>query len=382
MTTSGRRPPGARVVVASDAFRGSLTSVEVAEALRAGVLAVLPDAEVDVVPVADGGEGTVAAALAAGYTPVPAVVHGPTGEPVRATMARSAAGSVVVELADACGLGRLPDGVARPLEATSRGLGEVIGAALGLRPRLLVVGVGGSASTDGGAGMLAALGARVLDAEGNPVPDGGAGLARVARVDLRGLDPRLLDVDLVLAADVTSPLLGPRGAAAVFGPQKGATPEDVDRLEAALTRWADVLDPGSATVAGAGAAGGVGFALVAALGAQRRSGVDVVLDLVGLDARLAGATLVITGEGSLDAQTATGKAVAGVARRAAAHGVPAVAVCGRTTLSDDEIDALGLDAAYSLSELEPDPARSMTDAAALLREVGARIARERLSPPG
>ncbi|WP_299447847.1 glycerate kinase [uncultured Phycicoccus sp.] len=381
--TTGPGTTRRRVVVASDAFRGSLTSAEVGEALRAGVLAVLPDADVAVVPVADGGEGTVSAALAAGYTAVPAVVHGPTGEPVRATMAWSSTdGTVVVELADACGLSRLPGGVLRPLEASSRGLGEVVGAALDLRPHRLVVGVGGSASTDGGAGMLAALGARVLDAEGHPVPDGGAGLSRVARADLGGLDPRLLDVDLVLAADVTSPLLGPHGAAAVFAPQKGATPEDVARLEAALTRWADVLNPGSAAVPGSGAAGGVGFAMVAALGATRRSGVDVVLDLVGLDPRLPGADLVITGEGSLDAQTATGKAVAGVARRAGSMGVPTVAVCGRTTLGDIELHGLGLASAYPLSELEPDPERSMAEAAALLHEVGSRIARERLSPPG
>lgn len=373
-------PRGARVVVASDGFKGSLTSAEVGAAVRSGVLDVAPDAVVTVVPVADGGEGTVAAALAAGYEPVPATAHGPTGAPVGTTLAwHRESGTVVVELADACGLGRLPGGVPAALTASSRGLGDAVRAALGLGPRILVVGVGGSASTDGGAGMLSALGARVLDGAGAELPDGGGALRRVARVDRSGLDPRLRDVDLVLAADVTNPLLGPRGAAAVFGPQKGASPTDVDRLEAGLAAWAQALGRDGAEQPGAGAAGGVGFALMAVLGARRRPGVDVVLDLAGADALLPGADLVVTGEGSLDEQTASGKAVAGVARRAGTAGVPVVAVCGRNRLSGDQVHALGLAGTYSLGDLEPDPARSMADAAALLRRAGARIARERLS---
>lgn len=384
MTAPDRMPRAGRVVLASDAFKGSLTSAQVGAAVRAGLLDVAPDAVVTVVPVADGGEGTVAAALATGYDPVPTDVHGPTGERGRTTLAwHRATGTVVVELADACGLGRLPGGVPAPLAASSRGLGDAMRAALGLAPRVLVVGVGGSASTDGGAGMLRALGARVLDDAGTEVPDGGGALERVAGLDLAGLDPRLREVDLVVATDVTSPLLGPRGAAAVFGPQKGASARDVRRLETGLATWAEVVGGGWAEQPGAGAAGGVGFALMAVLGAQRRPGVEVVLDLAGFDALLARADLVVTGEGSLDEQTASGKAVAGVAGRARAADVPVVAVCGRNRLSDSETRALGLDGAYALSELEPDPARSMADAAALLRRVGARIGRERLSPaPG
>jgi glycerate kinase len=377
-------PRAPRVVVASDAFKGSLTSAEVGAAVRAGVLDVVPDAVVTVVPVADGGEGTVAAALAAGYEPVSATVHGPTGALGSTTLARHrGAGTVVVELADACGLGRLSGGEPAPLTASSRGLGDAVRAALGLGPRILVVGIGGSASTDGGAGMLSALGARVLDESGAVLPDGGEALRDVAGLDHTGLDPRLRGIDLVVAADVTSPLLGPRGAAAVFGPQKGASPAEVDRLEAGLAAWAQVVGPGWAEQPGAGAAGGVGFALLGVLGAQRRSGVDVVLDLVGLETALGRADLLVTGEGSLDDQTAAGKAVAGVARRAAAAGVPVVAVCGRNRLSENGVRDLGLAGAYSLGDLEPDPARSMAGAAALLRRVGARLARERLSPaPG
>ncbi len=401
------------MVVASDAFKGSLTSFEVGDAVRQGLLDVAPAARVVVVAVADGGEGTVAAALAAGWAGVPVEVHGPTGQPVRATVAvpgttgargDPARTTALVELADACGLERLPDGVPAPLTASSRGLGEAMLAAVDLGADELVVGIGGSASTDGGAGLLSALGARVLDADGHDLPDGGASLSRVARLDLSGLDRRLAGIRLVLAADVDSPLLGPAGAATVFAPQKGATPEEVAVLEAALTRWSDVVTstlpvpestnrspqghppvPESTNRSpqgqqpGAGAAGGVGFALLAVLGAEQRSGVDVVLDLVGLDAALAGADLVVTGEGSLDAQTLSGKAVAGVVRRAAAHGIPALAVCGRRTLDDDGLAVLGLRAAYPLSDLEPDPTRSIADAADLLRRTGHRIAQDWLS---
>ncbi|HQV83522.1 MAG TPA: glycerate kinase [Ornithinibacter sp.] len=421
----GRPARAPRVVVASDSFKGSLTSLEVGDAVRLGLLDVAPHAEVVVVPVADGGEGTVAAALAAGWHAVPVAVHGPTGLSVTATVAvrdgREDLAPIpvaeqglipivaLVEMADVCGLGRLPDAVPAPLTASSRGLGEAIHAALDLGAAEVIVGVGGSASTDGGAGMLAVLGARLLDASGVDLPDGGAALTRLTHLDLSGLDPRLAHTSIALAADVDSPLLGPTGAAAVFAPQKGATPAEVDLLEAALTHWADTVEsrpdvPISTNrslqgqeggvprvtywsmggrMPGAGAAGGVGFALMAVLGAHRRSGIDLVLDLVGLDAALTGADLVITGEGSLDAQTLTGKAVRGVATRATAHGIPVVAVCGRLALDDADLTTLGLSAAYPLSDLEPDPERSMADAARLLRHTGKRIARDWLShPPG
>lgn len=368
-----------RVVVASDAFKGSLSSAEVGEAVRDGFAESGVAADVVVVPVADGGEGTVAAALAAGFRPVGVRVNGPTGAPVAAALATDGS-TVVVELADVCGLGRLPGGVRAPLTATSRGLGEAVRAALDLAPTRLVVGVGGSASTDGGAGLLVALGARVTDADGSEVGPGGLGLAGVAHLDRTGLDPRLAATALVVATDVDSPLLGERGAAAVFAPQKGAGPDDVALLERALARWASVVDPGAAALPGAGAAGGVGYALLAVLGARRLPGVEVVLDLVGFDAALAGADLVVTGEGSLDAQTATGKAVAGVAARAAAVGVPVVAVCGRSTLDADGVRRLGLRSAHPLAELEPDPVRSVADARALVRRATARHAEEWLSP--
>jgi glycerate kinase len=407
--------PTPTVVVASDSFKGSLTSLQVADAVGLGLRDVVPSARVVPVPVADGGEGTVAAALASGWRGVAVPVHGPTGEPGTATVATSAGPrgpTALVELADACGLGRLPGGMAAPLTASSRGLGDAVRGALDLGAREVVVGVGGSASTDGGAGMLAALGARLLDADGRELPDGGAALAGVARVDLAGLDPRLAQVRLVLAADVKSPLLGPTGAAAVFGPQKGASPADVTLLEDALRTWAVAVaravaerpgavppspdrpalehrprsDGGRSTDGpelghrpGTGAAGGVGFALLGVLGAHRRTGVDVVLDLVRLEDSLRGADLLVTGEGTLDEQTLVGKAVSGVARRGRAYGIPVVAVCGRLRLDSSGLATLGLRAAYPLSELEPDPVRSVRDAAGLLRRTGRTVARTELS---
>lgn len=394
-------PP--RVVVASDAFKGSLTSLEVADAVRLGLLDVVPSVQVDIVAMADGGEGTVAAALTAGWVGVAVDVSGPTGEPVRATLAvsRRANGmAAVVELADACGLGRLPGGIPAPLTASSRGLGEAVRGALELGAEEVIIGLGGSASTDGGAGMLVALGARVLGVDGRELPDGGAALADLARLDLSGLDPRLATTRLVLAADVDSPLLGPTGAAAAFGPQKGATRKDVIVLETGLRRWADVVAhtgpgtrpadratsprPGAGdAMPAAGAAGGVGFALLAVLGAERRPGVEFVLDLVGLDSALPGSDLVVTGEGALDQQTLAGKAVAGVTRRASAHGIPVVAVCGRLDLDAPGLTTLGVRAAYPLSDLEGNPDRSLAHAPELLRRNGRRIARDWLSPtPG
>jgi glycerate kinase len=311
----------------------------------------------------------------------------PAGDPVRASYARR--GEVaVVELACVCGLARLA-GSRAPLTASSFGAGEVLRAALDAGARRIIFGVGGSASTDGGAGLLQALGARVLDGRGEPVGPGGAGLSDVAVLDLAGLHPALTlatprsGVALTLAADVDNPLTGLDGAAAVYGPQKGAAPDEVARLDAGLRRWAGVV---AATVgkdwsqaAGAGAAGGVGFAALAVLGARLRPGIDVVLELTGFASRLAGADLVITGEGSLDAQSLAGKAPMGVARAAARLGIPVVAVAGRSTLTAEELAAAGIAAVYSLTDLEPDLERCHAEAAGLLSRAGQIIARDQLT---
>lgn len=374
----------ATVLVAPDKFKGSLTAEEVARAVVTGLRRVA-EPQVVVVPVADGGDGTVAAAVAAGFTAVPVTATGPTGEPVRTAYARKGA-VAVVEMADVSGLVRLPGGVRHALTATSRGLGEVMAAAVDAGCTDVVLGIGGSASTDGGAGMIAALGARLLDAEGEQLGGGGVSLSALATVELDELRERLRGVTVTVACDVDNPLTGPRGAAAVYGPQKGADAEDVALLDAALGHFADVLTRETGQdlrdQAGAGAAGGVGYAALAVLGAALRPGIDLVLDLVGFHARLAGADLVITGEGSLDEQTLHGKAPAGVAAAASAKGIPVVAVCGRTTLEPRRLRAAGITTAYALTDLEPDVERCMTDAAPLLERLGERIAAEHLQPLG
>ncbi|MFD1825518.1 glycerate kinase [Mumia zhuanghuii] len=360
-----------RVLVAPDKFKGSADAAEVASALARGLRTA--GAEAVELPVADGGDGTVAAALAAGWALETVTVSGPTGEPVATTFARRGV-DAVVEMADACGMRRL-DGPLAPMAASSRGLGDVIAAAIADGAMRVVVGIGGSASTDGGAGMVSALGARVRDAAGAPVPAGGAGLADVASLDLDGLD--LAGVTLEVACDVDNPLTGPEGAAAVYAPQKGADLEQVRTLDAGLTRWADVVASTTGRdlrdAAGAGAAGGVGFAAVALLGARLRSGADLVLDLVGLDAALDEVDLVITGEGAFDEQTLRGKAPAVVAGRARARGVPVVVVCGRTTLSPARARAEGFAEVLALTDLESDPDRCMADAPQLLERMGRAV---------
>lgn len=360
-----------RIVVASDKLKGSLTSQSAGEAIAAGVRDRMPGADVVVLPVADGGEGTLDSALAVGWESQPVTASGPTGAPVETALARSGP-RALVELADCCGLGRLPGGMPAPMDASSRGLGDAIRAALDHRARDIIVGIGGSASTDGGLGMLRALGAVAQDRSGAPVAEGGRGLGDVAHLDLDGLDTRLRDVTLTLASDVGNPLHGPQGAAYVYAPQKGATPAEVAALDAGLRHWAALVG-GRPDSPGAGAAGGVGYAAVQVLGASLRSGVDVVLDLVGFETACAGADLVITGEGAIDAQTLQGKAVAGVARRSQALGVPVLAVCGRCDLTDGELAALGVAGVAELRHEESDVRRSMAQAAPLVRRAAARL---------
>ena len=386
-----------RIVLAPDKFKGSLPAAEVAAALAAGLRDARDQAgasaELITIPVADGGDGTVDAAVAAGFTRVPVTATGPTGQPVSTGYARRD-DLALVELATVCGLERLPGGQLEPLVSSSFGVGEVMRAALAAGARELVLALGGSASTDGGAGMLQALGARVLGPRGEPLGRGGGALGDVTELDLTGLvlsgpvrsgpdlpgpGPAAGAAQVTLAVDVQNPLTGPDGAAAVFGPQKGATPDQVARLDDALRRWAGLVAGATghdwSQAPGAGAAGGVGFAALAVLGAQQRSGIDMILDLVGFDAALDGADLVVTGEGSLDTQSLAGKAPVGVARAAAARGIPVVAVAGRSTLTPEQARAAGITAIHPLSGLEPDLARSMAGAAALLE----RIARDQLA---
>lgn len=373
--TDGAVIETARVLVAADKFKGSLTAVEVAERVTAGLRQVVPGVRVETLPVADGGDGTVAAAVAAGFERREARVTGPLGTPVTAAYAVRST-TAVVEMAEASGLQHLPAGEFAPLTATTYGSGELLRAALDAGARTIVFGVGGSATTDGGAGMLTALGARLLDADGKPVGPGGAALAELAEADLSGLDPRFADVDLVLASDVDNPLTGPKGAPEVYGRQKGATEDDIAVLDAALAHYASLLGPEQARLPGAGAAGGIGYGALVALGARFRPGIEVMLDVLGFAPALARATLVVTGEGSLDEQTLHGKAPAGVAAAARAAGVEAVAVCGRLALPPEALRGAGIRRAYALTELEPDPAVCMAQAGPLLERAAASIARD------
>jgi glycerate 2-kinase len=384
---------GGRVVVAPDKFKGSLTAAEVAAWVAAGLARGGFAGEIVSQPVADGGDGTVAAALSAGFRRVELTVHGPAGSPV--TAAYALRGEVaVVEAAQACGLTLLPRGSRAPLTATSHGVGELILAARQAGATRIVLGVGGVATTDGGAGLVHALGARLTDASGRELPPGGAALAQLAGLDLTGL-PDLSGVEFLLASDVDNPLLGPSGAAAVYGPQKGASPRDVKLLEAGLRRWADVAEavsaglagsPGSAgpparDAPGAGAAGGLGFAALLFLGARMRPGIELLLELASFGPRLDGARLVITGEGSLDAQTLHGKAPVGVARAAAAHdpAVPVVAVAGRCTLTAGQLRAAGIARAYALTDLESDLRRCIAEAGPLVERLAEQVAADWLS---
>lgn len=364
-----------RIVIAPDSFKGSLSAKYVAEHLALGVHRALPEADVEVIPVADGGEGTVDAALVAGMSPVRPQVRGPFGAPVRALYATDEV-TAVIELATAAGLHLSPVDPEAARTAGTAGVGDLIAHALDAGCRRIVLGLGGSATTDGGAGMLQALGAQVLGPDG-PVTAGGAALARATEVDLSGLHPGLATVELILASDVGNPLLGPDGAAAVYGPQKGADAVAVEDLEAGLSRWANLLieaglDPELAKAEGAGSAGGAGLAALV-LGAERRPGIEVVLEFVDFARRVRGADLVITGEGRLDAQTLAGKAPSGVAAAAAEAAVFTVAVAGVNEMSPEQVEAAGLTAVYALTDVVADPKVTMAKAGELLERLGARI---------
>lgn len=320
-----------RIVLAPDSFKESMTAAEAIAAMRAGVHAALPDAECIGVPMADGGEGTVDAVVdALDGQRVSVEATDALGRPISARYGYVPGRRLaVIEMAAAAGLEQIAPDERDVLRASTFGVGQLIADALDRGAAEFLIGLGGSATNDGGAGMLTALGVRLSDAAGAPLPPGGAALADLAHIDTTGLDPRLAGVRIQLACDVTAPLLGPGGASAVFGPQKGATSADVTRLEAALARFAAVAAATHADTPGAGAAGGLGFALLEFLDATSRPGVEVVAETVGLQQALEGATWVFTGEGGVDAQTLMGKTPFGVAQVAARTGAKVVIFAGR-----------------------------------------------------
>jgi glycerate kinase len=372
-----------QVVIAPDKFKGSLTAAEAAHAISVGLKRGDPSLVTVHRPVADGGDGTLDTVLAAGFERIPVYAKGPTGQVVHTAYARSGA-TAVVEMAEICGLQRLPGGKSAPMTASSHGLGAVVAQALEHGCRDIIIGVGGSASTDGGAGFLAALGATARDRHGSPIDPTGQGISYAAKLDLTALHPEIASATFILASDVDNPLYGPLGAASVYAPQKGADVDQVAALDRSLRRWADVVEretgAGYRSAAGAGAAGGVGFAALAVLRAKMQPGIDVIIDRIELDRHLQGARAVITGEGSLDRQSLRGKAAVGVCRRAATHGVPTFAVAGVSALTSAEVRDAGFAGVYTLSDLEPDRAQSMSRATELLTAVGEQLALALIAP--
>lgn len=372
-----------KIVVAPDSFKESLSALDVAHALREGFAEVWPAADYALVPVADGGEGTVDALVATtGGKRVTTRVTGPLGNEIEAFWGLSGDGNLaIVEMAAAAGLMLVPPAERNPLVTTTWGLGQLIRAALDAGARRFVVGIGGSATNDAGAGMIQALGGRLLDAEGRDLPPGGGALASLERIDLSGLDPRLSECTIDVACDVDNPLCGPKGASAIFGPQKGATPEMVATLDRNLARFAAVvkaqLGLDVADLPGSGAAGGLGAGLRAVVGATLRPGVEIVMEAVGMDAIVADADLVVTGEGRIDGQTVHGKTPVGVAAVARRHGCPVIAIAGSVGAGAEAVYAHGINAVFgilprpctlaeALAEAEPNLRRTARNVAATL----------------
>lgn len=370
-----------KVVIAPDSFKDSLSAQGVAEAIALGLAQVWPQATLVKCPMADGGEGTVESILAACAGELRrSRVRGPLGAPVEAAWGwLPHTQTAIIEMAEASGLQLVPPGQRDACISSTFGTGELIRAALDVGAQRVILAIGGSATNDGGAGAMQALGLKLLDAQNQALVPGGLALAQLARLDLSALDPRLAQVRFDIAADVNNPLCGPQGASAIFGPQKGASPAQVQQLDQALGHFAELcaqaLGKDVRDEPGSGAAGGLGFAAKAFLGAQFQAGVEVVAELVGLADAVKGADLVITGEGRFDAQTLRGKTPFGVARVAKQHGVPVVVIAG--TLGDgyQELYGHGIDAAFAVTSGPMTLEQACAEAPRLLRERATDIAR-------
>lgn len=358
-----------KIIIAPDSYKESLTAMEVATAIEAGFRHVLPDAQYIKLPMADGGEGTVQSLVdATGGHIVAHTVTGPLGQPVDGFYGLMGDGkTAVIEMAAASGIHLVTPEQRNPLITTTFGTGELIRAVLDQGVEHIIIGIGGSATNDGGIGMAQALGFNLLDAEGQPLGFGGGELARLATIDASNIDPRLAQVKLEVACDVDNPLCGPKGASHVFGPQKGATPEMVEQLDANLSHYADIIQAqlGSdvKNKPGAGAAGGLGAALMGLLNAELRPGIEIVMDAVDLSSIVADADLVITGEGRIDSQTIHGKTPIGVARTAKRFNVPVIGIAGCLSTDCHVVHEHGIDAVFSVVPRSVSLAEALRDAA-------------------
>ncbi|VFZ30101.1 glycerate 2-kinase [Klebsiella variicola] len=343
-----------KIVIAPDSYKESLSAAEVAQAIEKGFREIFPDAQYVSMPVADGGEGTVEAMIAATQgTEHSAWVTGPLGEKVEACWGMSGDSvTAFIEMAAASGLGLVPPEKRNPLITTSRGTGELILQALEHGAKRIIIGIGGSATNDGGAGMMQALGARLCDAEGQEIGHGGGSLSRLSRIDLSAIDPRLRDRMIHVACDVTNPLVGERGASRIFGPQKGATEAMIVELDRNLAHFADVIKASLQVdvkpIPGAGAAGGMGAALMAFLNAELRSGIEIVTEALKLEEQIHDSSLVVTGEGRIDSQSIHGKVPVGIARVAKKYRKPVIGIAGSLTHDVGVVHHHGIDAVFSV----------------------------------
>lgn len=343
-----------KIIIAPDSFKECLTAAQVAQAIENGFRQVLPDAVCVQVPVADGGEGTLQSLVdATGGKLIETTVSGPMGEPVSACFGLLGDGeTAVIEMARASGIELVPVSLRNPLISTTKGTGELIQKALDHGVKRMIVGIGGSATNDGGAGMMQALGVRLLDRDGNDLPCGGAALIQLAAIDTSEMDQRLSAIEFIAACDVDNPLTGDNGASVVFGPQKGATAAMVQQLDQALQNYAHIIARDLAIEVehqpGAGAAGGMGAALLAFLGARLKPGIDIVMEAVDLASLMSGADLVITGEGRIDGQTAQGKTPVGVARIAKQFDLPVIALAGSVGPGVEAVYERGIDALFPI----------------------------------
>ncbi len=368
-----------RLVIAPDSFKGSASAKEVAQAIADGLKTALPEAEFDLVPMADGGEGTVEALVAATNGKIITKrVTGPLGEPVDAFFGILGDGeTAVIEMAAAAGLHLVPPEKRNPLITTTYGVGELIKAALDAGCKRIIVGIGGSATNDGGAGMAQALGAKLLDRKGNEIGFGGGELGKLTRIDISELDSRLKETEILVACDVTNPLTGPNGASAVYGPQKGATPEMVKLLDENLSHYADIirrdLSVDVENVPGAGAAGGLGAGLMAFCQAKLKRGVELVIQAVGLDERVRSSDLVITGEGKLDFQTGFGKVPHGVAQVAKRYDKPVIAIVGQLGEGSEKCRDWGIDACFAIVNRPMSEQEAMAETLLLLKRTSEEL---------
>ena len=375
-----------KVIICPDSFKGSLSSIEAADAMARGVQLAVSPRQVDIVkiPLADGGEGTVEALVrAAGGEIRPVRVHDPLLREIDSFFGLLGDGkTAAVEMAAASGLCLLSDDERNPLVTSTYGTGELLLAAAEAGAQKIIVGIGGSATNDAGAGAMVALGARFLDKHGRDLPPGGAALADLARIDMSSFKFPVDRVEVEVACDVDNPLTGPNGASAIYGPQKGATPEMVNLLDATLRNYAQVvrqnLNKNVAQLPGGGAAGGLGAGLAAFLNANLRSGIDIVLDTVNFDAAVSGADLIITGEGRIDEQTAYGKTIGGILKRVAGHDIPVVAIAGSISGDIQPLCDAGLTAVFALTAESVSTDYAVENAARLLESISADIARLKL----